>query len=70
MVLEGAAEPAVSHYSKRHLWQLLRLGWLAPDIVSAILDGRHPIGLTGRRLLRAHNLPLDWAEQRVFLGFA
>jgi hypothetical protein len=70
MVLAGAAEPSVSHYSKRHLWQLIRIGWLAPDIVSAIIDGRQPIGLTGRRLLRALNLPIDWAEQRAFLGFA
>ena len=70
MMVEGAEEHSVSHYSKRHLWQLLRIGWLAPDIVSAIVDGRQPIGLTGRRLLRASNLPLDWAEQRAFLGFA
>jgi len=32
----------VSNYSKRHLWQLLRLNWLAPDIVTAIVEGRQP----------------------------
>ena len=66
----GTDEPSVAHYGKRHFWQLLRIGWLAPDIVSAIIDGRQPLGLTGRRLLRASNLPLDWAKQREFLGFA
>jgi len=70
MVLEGSVEPSVAHFGKRHLWQLLRIGWLAPNIVSAIVDGQQPIGLTGRRLLRAANLPLGWAEQRAFLGFA
>ena len=58
-----------SHYSKRHLWQLLRISFLAPDIVSAIVDGRQPPSLTGRRLLRVTDLPLDWAGQRRVLGF-
>lgn len=70
MILNGADEPTVAHYSNRHLSRLLRISWLAPDIVSAIVAGRHPAGLTGRRLLRAAGLPMDWAEQRRFLGFA
>ena len=70
MIVEGNEEPTVAHYSKRHLWQLLRIGWLAPDITTAIVEGRQPAGLTGRRLLRASALPLDWAGQRAFLGFS
>ena len=70
IVLEGCDEPSVAHYGKRHLWQLMRIGWLAPDITAAIIDGRQPLGLTGRKLLRASHLPLDWAGQREFLGFA
>ncbi|MDG2003567.1 MAG: hypothetical protein P8J20_09585, partial [Novosphingobium sp.] len=70
MVLHGSDEPSVSHYGKRHLWQLLRISWLAPDIVSALVEGRHPAGLTGRRLLRGSDLPLNWSEQRAFLGFS
>jgi site-specific DNA recombinase len=58
-----------SHYSKRHLWQLLRISFLAPDIVSAIVEGRQPPSLTGRLLLRVTDLPLDWAGQRRALGF-
>ena len=34
-VMTGTPDPMVSNYSKRHLWQLLRLNWLAPDIVAA-----------------------------------
>jgi site-specific DNA recombinase len=44
---------------------------LAPEIVGALLAGRHPIELTPTRLLRlSKNLPHDWKEQRGFLGFA
>lgn len=66
-----ASEPdqLTSHYSKRHLWQLLRISFLAPDIVTAIVEGRQPPSLTGRRLLRVTDLPLDWAGQRRVLGF-
>ncbi|TNE34489.1 MAG: recombinase family protein [Alphaproteobacteria bacterium] len=70
MILKGTDDPAISSYSKRYLWQLLRISWLAPDIISAIVEGRQPAGLTGRRLLRAAELPLKWSEQRDFLGLS
>jgi site-specific DNA recombinase len=45
--------------------------YLAPEIVGALLAGRHPIELTPIRLLRlSKNLPHGWKEQRRFLGFA
>jgi site-specific DNA recombinase len=50
--------------------RLFRLTMLAPDIVSAILDGRHPPELSARRLMDDTRLPLDWNEQRRRLGFA
>ena len=68
--LAGREEQLVSHYSRAHLQQLLRISWLAPDIMSAIVDGSQPATLTGRRLLRATNIPLAWAEQRKLFGFA
>ena len=68
-LLSSEADPQTSHYSKRHLWQLLRISFLAPDIMSAIVEGRQPPSLTGRRLLRVTDLPLDWAGQRSVLGF-
>lgn len=60
------AEDVVPSYVTR----LLRLTWLAPDIVSAIVDGRQPIGLTANRLMANTRLPLEWQAQRELLGFA
>jgi len=45
------------------------LAFLAPDVVTAILEGRQPAHLTAARLTRLYDLPLDWAEQRRALGF-
>ena len=50
--------------------RILPLAFLAPDIVEAILDGRHPVDLTAYRLKRIHTLPFDWQEQRTLLGFS
>ena len=68
-ITTGTSDPMVSNYSKRHLWQLLRLNWLAPDIITAIIEGRQPPSLTGRRLLRAADVPLSWEGQRRYFGF-
>jgi DNA invertase Pin-like site-specific DNA recombinase len=51
-----------------HFSRLVQLTYLAPDIVTAILDGTHPQGLTSTAL-RKVNLPMDWAIQRRLLGF-
>jgi hypothetical protein len=67
--LSGKQDAIVANYSKRHLWQLLRVSWLAPDITVAIIEGRQPPTLSGRRLLRAADVPLSWQEQRRFFGF-
>ena len=45
----------------------LRLAFLAPDIVEAILHGEQPAGLTLTKMLPT--LPLSWVEQRRSLGF-
>ncbi len=45
----------------------IRLAFLAPDIVEAILEGRQPAELTQRRLIAACPLPLCWDEQRALL---
>lgn len=68
--LGGCEEPLVAHFSKAHLQQLLRISWLAPDILCAICEGRQAPTLTGHRLLRATNIPLPWVEQRKLFGFA
>jgi DNA invertase Pin-like site-specific DNA recombinase len=51
-----------------HFMKLIRLNYLAPDIVTAILDGTQPTNLTRRELLDA-NLPTDWPMQRKLFGF-
>jgi DNA invertase Pin-like site-specific DNA recombinase len=57
--------------NKCRLTSLIRLSHLAPEIVGALLAGRHPIELTPTQLLRlSKNLPHAWKEQRRFLGFA
>ena len=62
----GKSENMVPSYATR----LFRLTLLAPDIVSAILSGKHPPELTARKLMDDTRLPLDWNEQRRSLGFA
>jgi len=50
--------------------RLIRLNYLAPDIVAAILDGKHPVDLTANKLMADTRFPFDWRAQRAALGFA
>jgi site-specific DNA recombinase len=53
-----------------YIYTLLRLPWLAPDITTAIVNGRQPQQLSAKMLMRkASRLPADWTEQRTLLGF-
>lgn len=62
--------PRIADPARRsHLARLARLRFLAPDIVTAILEGRQPVELTARTLLRIAHLPFAWGEQRRVLGF-
>src|SRR5580704_17002540 len=57
--------------NKGRLTSLVRLSYLGPEIVRALLAGSQSNALTPSRLLRlCKNLPHDWKEQRCFLGFA
>ena len=53
---------------KGHFAKLVRLNYLAPDIVTSILDGTQPPTLT-REVLYNADLPLDWSLQRRLYGF-
>ena len=53
--------------SREYVTRNLRLNYLAPDIVQAILDGREPSGLSLTQLTQP--LPAVWEEQRARLGF-
>ncbi|MEP3451787.1 MAG: hypothetical protein ABJL11_15665 [Parasphingorhabdus sp.] len=68
-IVRGIPSPMLSEYSKRHLQQLTRLSYLAPDIISAIIDGTQPVELTGRKILRIGSLPLCWTAQCAMLGY-
>ena len=48
--------------------RILRLSFLAPEIVRAILRDRHPIELTAKRLANQLRFPIAWDEQRALLG--
>jgi site-specific DNA recombinase len=58
------------HITAGYIYILLRLRWLAPDITTAIVNGRQPPQLNAQKLMRlTAQLPADWAEQRALLGF-
>lgn len=61
----GAQERMGAPYAAR----LMRLNYLAPDIVVAILSGHQPAGLTVTHLMADTRLPLEWSAQRAALGF-
>lgn len=48
--------------------RVVRLNYLAPDIVASIRDGTQPAELTCQKLM-AVDLPMDWSLQRRLLGF-
>jgi len=53
-----------------YIYRLLRLTSLAPDIVTAIVNGKSPPQLTAKKLMRlTPQLPVNWVEQRALLGF-
>ena len=53
---------------RKRLGHLLRLSWLAPDIVDAMLEGRQPPTMTAKSLLSA-SIPITWRDQKTELGF-
>ncbi|MHB1101697.1 MAG: hypothetical protein ACYC0C_02710 [Devosia sp.] len=61
-VAELAAQEGIA---VSYLTRVLRLTQLAPDLVEAILDGRHPPGLTLQSL--RVQIPDEWSRQRESL---
>jgi site-specific DNA recombinase len=47
--------------------RVLRLSFLAPEVVKAILHDRHPITLSAKRLANEIRIPMAWDEQRRLL---
>ncbi|MEP2608552.1 MAG: recombinase family protein [Cyclobacteriaceae bacterium] len=73
-LVEENRELSIDELSKRQgcrptfFARLIRLNYLAPDIVTAIIDGVQPSELTRKQLLES-NVPTDWALQRRLFGF-
>jgi len=73
LVLENPGR-AVASIAAEHgrcrtrLAKLVGLSCLAPDIVTAIVEGRQPAKLTAT-MLSSMDLPLCWREQRAAFGF-
>ena len=58
------------HVTPGYISRLLRLTWLAPDIITAIVNGKNPPQLTAKKLMRlALEIPVDWTAQLKLLGF-
>jgi site-specific DNA recombinase len=53
--------------SPRYVIRMMRMGFLAPDIIEAILEGRQTAAVTVEIFRKP--IPLDWSEQRLMLGF-
>lgn len=56
------------HCHPKRFTHLVRLNYLAPDIIASIRDGTEPSDLTTKKLM-SENLPMDWGLQRRLLGF-
>jgi site-specific DNA recombinase len=54
--------------SAGYVWRVLRLGFLAPQIVEAIVEGRHPEVLSASSLTQRIDLPVLWSAQEQALG--
>ncbi len=65
----SGADFALPSQARRELARVARASYLAPDIVTAIFEGRQPPSLGARKLERIGNLPICWKEQRLMLGF-
>lgn len=58
---------AAEKINPSYISRILRLAYLSPKVVQAILDGKHPARLTMKDLLTPFSV--DWAEQeRHFLA--
>ena len=74
--LASSKEPSLTAFAEKqnisqsYVTRLVRLAWLAPDIVEAILDGRQPGTMTASALMQDTRVPTDWQEQSRALGFA
>ena len=63
-----AAIAAREGLAVRYVGRLIRLAFLAPEIIESIVEGRQPTTLTAEALTRRIELPLSWSAQRTALN--
>jgi site-specific DNA recombinase len=63
-----AAVAAREGLAVRYVGRLIRLAFLAPEIVESIVEGRQPTTLTTEALTRHIEIPLSWCSQRTALN--
>ncbi len=59
-----------NNVSDSYVKKIMPLAFLAPDIVEGIMAGKQPAHITTQMLIRQMDIPLDWQEQRLALGFS
>jgi len=67
---EGGSSATIAHQEKvNDSWvsRIVRLNFLAPAIVEAILAGTQPASVSATSL-RTASLPIDWDEQVAMFG--
>jgi len=52
----------------RFVGKIIRLAFLAPEIVEAIAEGKQPAELSAELLTKRIRLPLDWSDQKRLLN--
>ena len=62
---EIAAREGVTH---RFVGKIIRLAFLAPEILEGIAEGSQPPELSTELLTKHLDLPLDWDDQKRLLG--
>jgi hypothetical protein len=73
MLMRGEAKTITqlaqdARVSGSYFTRVLRLSFLAPEILQTILRNRHPIELSAKRLVNKTRLPVAWDAQRALLG--
>lgn len=64
---DGRSVDAVIPGGGARISKTLQLGFLAPEIIEAILAGGQKVGVTAHSLTHLKNLPVDWDEQRKLI---
>jgi hypothetical protein len=72
MVMNGAGKSmsqlaADAGVTRSYFTRILRLSFLSPEVVAAILRDRHPIELNAKKLANEIVIPIAWDEQPILL---